>query len=166
MSRPWPEALKLGDTGERLAEETLLPQLFPGARISRLKTENQRWLHADFLVVSRRKYLVEVKYDTYNTGNLALETKLVYQSGQVVPGWLYRTKADFVLYILAAFKEAYLLPIDELRLFAHQHEFPVKSTMVHGTKAYFFLVPRDRLPFRGVAYGTERQESKADSGTL
>jgi hypothetical protein len=158
VSRPWPEALKLGDRGEQLAREVLLPQLFPGSHIIPIEQKDQRWLHADFLVLTNKRLLVEVKYDTYDTGNLVLETKLVYTSGQVVPGWLYRTKADYVLYILSAFQEAYLLPVDEVRLMVQESRLPAKTTTVHDVQAHFYLVSRNSLPFRKVHYGAERQK--------
>jgi hypothetical protein len=158
VSRAWPEALKLGDRGEQLAKKVLLPQLFPGSHIIPIERKDQRWLHADFLVLDNKRHLIEVKYDTYDTGNLVLETKLVYTSGQVVPGWLYRTKADYVLYILSAFQEAYLLPVDEVRLMVQESRLPAKTTTVHDVRAHFYLVPRDSLPFRKVRYGTERQK--------
>ncbi len=166
MSRVWPEALKLGDRGERLAEKLLLPRLFPDSHIIPIEREDQRWLHADFLVLGDKRYLVEVKYDTYGTGNLVLETKLVYASGQVVPGWLYRTKADYVLYILSAFREAYLLPTAEVRLMVQENQLPVKTTTVHDVQAYFYLISRDSLPFRKVSYGTERQKPEKHSESV
>lgn len=162
MSRPWREALKLGEEGERLASK-LLPELFPNARIRRVQPTHQRWLHSDFLVeVGSTRLFIETKYDLARTGNLAIETKLEYPSGKVVPGWLYRTKADYVLYLLSNFDEAYLLPTDELRLLIElrRSDLTEKSTCVQGTKAYFYLLPREQVPFRKLRYGPGRQDAK------
>lgn len=159
MSRSFSHAAAIGAVGEELAAQTLLPSLFPDTVIQPIQPTDQKWLHADFIVHGPDRVLVEVKYDTHKTGNLALETALHYTSGRIVPGWLYRSKADIVLYILAQFQEAYVIDLAHLRWYITQQSLPLKHTELAGQyKAYFYLLHRDLAvqQYPVITYGTDR----------
>lgn len=169
MSRPWANAYRIGLRGETLAKEQLLPELFPGAQIVPVEAAaDQRWLHSDFVVYhGKDKHFVEVKYDVHHTGNIAAETHTHYLgSGQITPGWLYKSKADYVLYILAAFRKAYLIDLAKLRLLVAQQDFKLAKTNVQGKyEPYFYLVPAKVLDEHGVRRITY-QEEQSDAQRL
>jgi hypothetical protein len=153
MSRPWHNAYAVGLKGEALAP-ALLQRFYPGAHVVPVAdAKDQRWLHTDFVVYHRdSRFFVETKYDTHTTGNLAVESHIYYlASGRVVPGWLYKSKADHVLYILAALNRAYLIDLAWLRLEVAKKGFKLAKTNVQGKyEPYFYLVPCQALDAQGV----------------
>lgn len=172
MSRPWANAYRIGLRGEALAKELLLPRLFPGAQIVPVEVAaDQKWLHSDFIVYhGKEKHFVEVKYDIHASGNIAAETHTHYlASGLVTPGWLYKSKADYVLYILAAFRKAYLIDLAQLRLLVAQNDFRLAKTNVQGKyEPYFYLVPSrvlDEHGVRSIAYEEVQIDAQRVPGT-
>jgi hypothetical protein len=148
MSRSWENAYAIGIKGEAIAP-AILQRFYPGAQVIAVKdTKDQKWLHSDFVVYYKNdRFLVETKYDTHSTGNIAVESHIHYlSSNRIVPGWLHKSKADRVLYILSAFKRAYLIDLAWLRLEISKGNFRLAKTNVQGKyEPYFYLVSMQAL---------------------
>lgn len=72
----------------------------------------------DFMSDNENHYTFEVKTDTYTTGNMFLETTSAMEIDST--GWLYKTKADYVLYYFVNY--ARLVVLDRKRLLAWFNE--------------------------------------------
>lgn len=56
---------------------------------------------------------VEVKTDTWDTGNFYLE--LVANVGKAKPGWMFSSEAEWLAYIVVPTHKLYFMPLEELR---------------------------------------------------
>ena len=60
--------------------------------------------------------LVEYKTDFYRTGNVFIETHSVIRQGKPdIKGWLYTSKADWLIYFLVAYQTAFAIYFNKLR---------------------------------------------------
>ena len=79
----------------------------------------------DFIVTLKdfRKFTIEVKTDTYKSGNLYYETKSCIEMN--TPGCLEKTKADFIFYYFNKFDRLYILKTNLFRKWVQQeiHKF-------------------------------------------
>ena len=67
--------------------------------------------------------LVEYKTDFHASGNAFIETHSVIRIGQdTIKGWLYTSKADWLVYFMAAYETAFVLNFESLRRFVIQWE--------------------------------------------
>ncbi|MDX2007438.1 MAG: hypothetical protein SFU83_19545 [Meiothermus sp.] len=146
--RTWQDAVSVGVKGEALARDVLIPRLYPGAHIEHITAVgDQKWLHADFAVTgAKQKLFLEVKADAHRTGNIVAETHLNYVTGRVSPGWLYKSKADVLLYVMLAFNKAYVIDMADLRLRCMQKQYTMKKTTLKGHyDCFFYLIPEAEL---------------------
>ena len=69
----------------------------------------------------RRK--VEFKTDTYTTGNMFFETESCIEYN--TPGCMYKTKAEYLYYYMAAYDKVYIIRMDKYRIWfnLHKHMF-------------------------------------------
>ncbi|WP_414039354.1 hypothetical protein ACJU26_09000 [Acidithiobacillus sp. M4-SHS-6] len=68
---------------------------------------------------------VEVKTDTWDTGNLYLE--LVANEEREKPGWLYTSEAQWLSYVVLPQSRMYLVPFPELREWYRRSVYTQKS---------------------------------------
>lgn len=67
--------------------------------------------------------LIEYKTDFHATGNVFVETHSVIRQGQPdIPGWLYTSKADWLIYWLVKYQEAFAIDFAKLRVSAQKWE--------------------------------------------
>lgn len=58
---------------------------------------------------------VEYKTDFHDSGNAFVETHSVVRTGREIKGWLYTSKADWLVYFMAAYQTAFVLQFSTLR---------------------------------------------------
>lgn len=69
----------------------------------------------DFIVTfkNNKRYTIEVKTDTYKSGNLYYETKSCIEKN--TPGCLEKTKADYIFYYFSKYDRLYILKTNPFR---------------------------------------------------
>ena len=72
---------------------------------------------------SGHRQKIEIKTDTYTTGNIFFETESCVEYN--TPGCMYKTKADFLYYYLPGYDKVYVLQMDKYRIWfkLHKHMF-------------------------------------------
>src|SRR5690606_21194052 len=132
---------------EELAQAKVLPQLFPFAHSKAVGTASHWRRHGvDFIVhddIQNEKLLVEVKADRQDTGNIVIETHTDRYDGDRTLGWLYTSKADYLLYIFVRLGRYHIIEMAKLRYLLQQteHGFAQKSTNNPWGITYFYVIP-------------------------
>lgn len=89
-------------------------------------------------------YLVEYKTDFQQTGNAFIETHSVIRSGQSnIQGWLYTSKADWLIYWAVEYQTAFAINFDKLRKSAEiwKRTCRQRNCQNKGYKSSGLLVP-------------------------
>jgi len=137
--------LQFGQEVERLAENEILPVLFPLSRIKRIADDKYWRRHGvDFVLqddVHKERLFVDIKADKWDSGNAIAEDYTLLHSGRKDLGWLHTSKSDYILYFILP-KQAYLvIDLPHLRHLMQHRTFEVKSTANPWGTTYFFLLP-------------------------
>ena len=110
-------SIVLGDQGEEIMRQWLLSR--PNVAKVESVASDPKYQHQDidFLVTTTQNttYTVEVKTDAYITGNIFFETLSNVEAK--VPGCMYKTKADFLLYyfINPRYDKVYMIRMQDYR---------------------------------------------------
>lgn len=150
----WAPQLALGAKGLRLVSALLRVRGFFVRDVSDIPDEQAR--DVDLYVQppeSSRWMTVEVKTDTYTSGNLFLE--LSSSSGK--PGCVYKSRAQWWAYWLKGLEVLLLIDLPALQLWLLDHQAEYERKRVHsirgrsGWSVEGLLVPYEELVAAGVA---------------
>lgn len=109
------KSLNIGELGEDIVESYLL-KLPSVSRVESVKNiKKYQEDDIDFIVHLKngKKYSIEVKCDSYNSGNLYYETKSCAEYNTV--GCLEKTKADYIFYYFLNLKILYIFKTNKFR---------------------------------------------------
>ena len=109
------ESLKVGERGEALIMDYL--EKSPNVRkiIDVRDSKLHQEIDVDLLVKmnSGQELKIEVKTDTYTSGNIYYETMSALETGSI--GCFEKTEADYMFYFFMNLKTLYILKMDEYR---------------------------------------------------
>ena len=115
-------SVKVGEKGERLIldylEQSPTIQDIIDVRHSPMYQEKD----IDFLIKMKtgREYSIEVKTDTYTSGNIYYETMSAEETGST--GCLDKTEADYLFYLFINLGTLYILDMNEYRQWFHMYK--------------------------------------------
>ena len=110
------KSLNVGNAGEEKIKQFLLSLSNIESVKSVQNIKKYQDEDIDFIVTfkNKKQYTVEVKTDTYTSGNLYYETVSCAEKNTL--GCLEKTKADFIFYYFAKYDRLYILKTNSFRL--------------------------------------------------
>lgn len=108
-------SLKIGDEGEKIVQEFLQnnPKVANIEDVSGVDEYRDRDIDLVVKFIDGKEATVEIKTDTYTSGNIFFET--VSNLEYSVPGCMYKTQADYLFYYFTKTKELYILQMGKYR---------------------------------------------------
>lgn len=100
-----------------------------------------------------RKLMLEIKSDRHlGKGNFLVEVLRKYASGGAILGWLYRSRADYVLFWASEIKRIYVCDLQKLREYvAGKRGLEIRQIQTdRETETLVFLLSEEDLKKEGV----------------
>lgn len=102
-------------------------------------------------ITDNESILIEEKFRRSDYGDLLVETRSCTNKEHEKMGWIYTSKADYLLYVVdsnSVFK-IYILNMYKLKLFFNKNKdkYPIKTTQQFN-RTEFILIPFDDLDFK------------------
>ena len=103
------DSIKVGRMGEMIMEAHLktLPNVAAVEDVTEIPYYQKRDIDYRVTLKNGQKVTVEVKTDTYQSGNFFFETQS--NSNSKTKGCMYKTEADFILYYFILFDKVYMV---------------------------------------------------------
>lgn len=162
----WKSQLEAGQRGVEAVSRYLLAHDFHVQDV----TNDRDWQHrdVDLLVRGKRKQrwkAVEVKTDSYTTGNIFLE--LVASSGR--PGCVFKSRADVWCYWLSSLGILLLIELPALQYWLLEHASDYRRSRVNSSRGRGrwsvdgIAVPYEELLKNGVAHAVILENPNAET---
>ena len=109
------KSIVVGDYGEKIIKEYLQsnPRIVEVEDVSNIPRYQNRDIDLIVQFDDGRAAAIEIKTDTYTSGNIFFETMSNVEHNVV--GCMYKTKADYLFYYFTETRELYILNMDKYR---------------------------------------------------
>ena len=124
----------IGKRGERIIRAYLesKPNIRRYEDVSDSYTYRRKDVDGILHFLSGAKREIEIKTDTYTTGNIFYETESCIEYN--TPGCMEKTQAEYLYYYLEAYNKLYVLQMDKYRKWFHLHKHMFKYHKFKNSK--------------------------------
>ena len=109
------ESILVGNNGEEIVKSYIsnLDNVESIEDVSEVKTYQNKDIDLIVKFVNGSTATVEIKTDTYTSGNIFFETVSNFEFN--IPGCMYKTEADYLFYYFTKTKELYIISMKDYR---------------------------------------------------